>query len=412
MKRNDLEFLSEASKILASSLDYHVTLASIANLVVTNMADFCIIDLLSDVGTMERVAVRVKNPKYKALAQKMYTFAPDPANKDAIYDTARKEKPVLIKKATIKWLDSVSQIPQERKVIRELGLNSHIFAPLISRGIVIGVLTMASQNPTFSYKHSDLLLAEELASRAGIAVDKARLYSEAQNALRLRDEFLSIASHELKTPLTSILLHVQSSLSKVRKHSKEKGTQEKIEQMLETAEQQTKRLGKLISDLLNVSVVSTGRLGLEKEKVRLSDIVLDVLDRLKLHIQEQKYKIDLQMDEKVKGMWDRVRIEQVVSNLLTNALKYGEGKPIHITVAKKGAHAILKVTDEGIGIPKDKQKEIFDRFKRAVSTKDYAGLGLGLYIAKQIVHAHGGRITLEKSARKKGSTFVVSLPLD
>jgi GAF domain-containing protein len=222
MKRNNLAFLAEASKILSSSLDYHVTLASTAHLVVNKIADFCIIDIFQPDGKLERVAVKVKEAQYTKLANKMYKFPPNPANKDAIYDTAFTGEPILIKKSTQRWLQSVSQISQEHEVIRKLNLNSHIFVPLKSRGMVIGVLTIASQNPRFSYSKSDLILAQEVGIRAGIAVDKARLYLEAQQAIQARDEFLSIASHELKTPLTSILLHLQAVLANIRKKNARK----------------------------------------------------------------------------------------------------------------------------------------------------------------------------------------------
>lgn len=410
MKRTHLEFLAEASKILSSTLDYHVTLASVANLVVDNIADFCIIDILQEDESIERVAVKVKNKADNALARQMYKFPPDPNNKEAIYDTARTGKPILIKKATQKWLESVSHISKEHEIIRKLRLNSHIFVPLKSRGMTIGVLTLASQNPKFSYTKAHLLLAEELGIRAGIAVDKARLYSEAQEALRARDEFLSIASHELKTPLTSILLHLQTMLRSISKNSSEKDMQEHLSEMLESTERQAKRMSRLINELLNVSVVSTGRLQLDKEDVVLADLVKEVSDHFKIQIEHFNCKLDLDLDQSVKGYWDKIRIEQVISNLFSNALKYGNGKPIHITVKREGDNACFIIKDQGIGIDPKYRKAIFERFKRAVSEKNYRGLGLGLYIGKQIVQAHGGTIEL-KTMKGKGSTFIVSLPL-
>ncbi|MBI2033432.1 MAG: GAF domain-containing sensor histidine kinase [Candidatus Levybacteria bacterium] len=408
--RRKLSFLAEASKILSSSLDYNKTLSSIADLVVNNIADFCIIDLLKDDGTMHRVAVKIKSPKQSKLANQMYRFPPDPKNKDAIYECAQQEKPILIRKATKKWLDSVSLLEKEHEVIRKLRLNSHIFVPLKSRGRVIGVLTFASQNPRFSYKASDLLLAEELANRSGIAVDNARLYSEAQDAIQARDEFLSIASHELKTPLTSILLHLQTVLSRIRRKSSAEYGDYRIGRMLESTERQTKKLAKLINDLLNISIVSTGRLHLDKERVSLGEIVEDVIDRFKIQLQQEEYSFDLHIDRKVVGKWDKVRIEQIVSNLLSNAIKYGEKRPIHIVVKRRNHTAQLVVQDEGIGIDPKRSKEIFGRFKRGVSNRDYSGLGVGLYISKQIAEAHGGKIKLN-TIPKRGSTFTVELPL-
>lgn len=416
MKRDNLAFLAEASKILSSSLEYKNTLNSIANLVVSSLADFCLIDLLQEDGSMTRVAVKVKDSRESRLANKMYKYPPDPKNKDAIYDTAKTGKPILIKKASKKWLNSVSQLEGEHEIIEKLHLNSHIFVPLKSRGRVIGVLTLASQNPKFSYTKPDVLLAEELANRAGVAVDNARLYTEAQEAVRARDEFLSIASHELKTPLTSILLHLQMVLANIKKKSHEKHghSHEQISSMLESTEKQTKKLAQLINELLNVSVVSTGRLELDKEEVVLATIVKDVIDRFKIQITQGKYKVTLRLDEHIKGWFDKIRIEQIVSNLVSNAIKYGNGKPISISLKKESNQAVLKVKDQGIGIDPKKREKVFERFKRAVSEedhKDYKGLGLGLYIGKQIAEAHGGTITVE-SKKDKGSTFILTLPLE
>ncbi|MBI2074756.1 MAG: GAF domain-containing sensor histidine kinase [Candidatus Levybacteria bacterium] len=410
----NLQFLSEASKILSSSLDYNTTLDSIADLVVTNIADFCIIDLLKEAGEIDRVTVKVADPKKQKLAQRMFNYPPDPKNKDAIYDTARRGRPILIVKATREWINNVSRIPGEHEVIRKLGLNSHIFVPLKSRGKVIGVLTIASSNKDFSYSRSDVVLVGELGARAGIAVDNARLYSEAQEAVRARDEFLSIASHELKTPLTSILLQLQTVLQKIRNNKslyvKKDNYRSNIISMLESTEYQSKRLAKLINDLLNISLVSIGRLELQPERVNLSNIVEDVIRNSEIQFKNAGYKIHVKTDKEIIGRWDKVRIEQVIINLVSNAIKYGNKKPIDIIARKKNNHAELIVKDRGIGISSTHQKHIFERFKRAVSGVEYRGLGVGLYISKQIIETHKGKIEL-KSSIGKGSTFTVKLPL-
>jgi signal transduction histidine kinase len=180
--------------------------------------------------------------------------------------------------------------------------------------------------------------------------------------------------------------------------------------MLESTEKQTKRLSRLINDLLDVSIVSTGKLQLEKEEITLADIVADVIDRFKVQIQNTGSSVTTKLDTSVKGVWDKVRIEQVISNLFSNAIKYGNKKPISVTVKKLENTALFLIKDEGIGINPKKKKEIFERFKRGVSEKDYTGLGLGLYISKQIVEGHGGEIYF-KTALGKGTTFIVELPL-
>lgn len=404
-----IHFLSEASKILSSSLDYNVTLAIVAKLLVTNVADFCIIDIL-DGHKMNRLAVSVSDPAKRDLSQRMLHFLPNPRNKMAIYDTAKRRAPIIIKKATKKWLSSVSNIKGERDIIIELGLNSHIFIPLISRGDVIGVLTLASMDPVFQYDNEDAIFLEELAIRIALAVDKARLYSEAQRALQTRDEFLSIASHELKTPLTSILLNLQGILKKVAKTEGQSKELSDIKKMVEICKNQSERMTRLINDLLNVSVTSTGRFTIEREKMDLVEVVNDAISHFKAQLKKSGTSIIFSPQEPVIGKWDKVRIEQVVTNLISNAIKYGQKKPITIKLSKNEKDAVLTVMDQGIGIDNPYKDIIFQRFKRGDYPKDVNGLGVGLYISKQIIEAHKGELTLESQV-SKGSSFTVTLPL-
>lgn len=409
--QDKIAFLSEASKILSSSLDYNVTLAIISKLIVTNVADFCIIDIF-DGYKMSRLAINVSDPKKHALALKVFNFDPDPRNKDAIYAAAKQGSPIIIKKATKKWIESVSHIKEERETIIKLGLNSHMFIPLKSRGDVIGVITIASMDPKFSYSSEDAIFLEELANRAGTAVDKARLYLEAQNALRTRDEFLSIASHELKTPLTSILLNLHGMLDKIQKTKSSTTEINEIIKLIELSRKQSHRMARLINDLLNVSVVSTGRLKLEREKMDIVELVKDVVSQFKMRLSNEKVtvKIDAPV-EHIYGNWDTIRLEQVISNLLSNAIKYGNKKPVTIKISLDDSNVKIQVIDQGIGIPKRDIELIFMRFKRAVSSQQFSGLGVGLYISKQIVEAHHGTLDVQ-SAPGQGSIFSINLPIE
>lgn len=407
--KNPLEFLSEASKILSSSLDYHLTLVIIAKLVVSNFADFCMIDIFED-GKMKRLAVKIADPKKQKMANLMFQYPPDPRNKKAIYEAYNTGNPIVIRRVTKKWLKTVSRINEERELVEKLNLKSFIFAPLKSRKNVIGVLTIASSKNDFHYSSDDGLLANEIAGRAGIAVDKARLFSELQDAILTRDEFLSIASHELKTPLTSILLNLQQILHKIKNSKDNNLNKDQIIQMIETSEKQSKRMASLINDLLNVSVLSTGRLQIEKERMDLNNSVIEVLNRFDTQMKKLKIPYKLITCPGTIGNWDKVRIEQVISNLISNAIKYGRGKLISIEVKKVDNQGVLIVSDKGIGVSKKDQEKIFGRFNRAVTQKDYKGLGIGLYISKQIVEAHNGKVTV-KSQKNKGSTFTLFLPL-
>lgn len=234
---------------------------------------------------------------------------------------------------------------------------------------------------------------------------------KAQIEVKARDEFLSIASHELKTPLTSVVLQLQTALNNISNVSLANFSVENLLKMLKSAEQQSRRLTKMINDLLNVSLITTGRLELEREEVNLTQVVKEVVDRFSERLEKEQYSLKLQIPEKpIVGRWDKVRVEQVITNLVSNAIKYGRGKPIEVSVSKNGSFAKLIVKDEGIGIPKEHQQRIFGRFQRAVSAAEYKGLGIGLYITHQIVKAHGGKVKISSKAGK-GSTFVVELPL-
>jgi signal transduction histidine kinase len=234
--------------------------------------------------------------------------------------------------------------------------------------------------------------------------------AKARDEIRARDEFLSIASHELKTPLTSMLLKLQTVLHNVRNVSLANFSVENLLKMLESAEIQSKRLSKMINDLLNVSLITSGKLDLELEEVDLTRVVKDVTERFSERLEKDGITLQLDAHQPVLGMWDKLRIEQVVTNLISNAIKYGNGKPIAVRVVKHTNDVRLVVKDNGIGIKSTDQKLIFDRFVRAVTDQSYKGLGIGLYITYQIVRAHKGTIRVE-SEPEKGSTFTVVLPL-
>jgi signal transduction histidine kinase len=231
-----------------------------------------------------------------------------------------------------------------------------------------------------------------------------------QKEVKARDDFLSIASHELKTPLSAMLLQIQTALHNIRTVSLANFSVERLMNMLQSTEQQSKRLSKMINDLLNVSLITTGRLELEKEEVDLTTLVKDVVERFSDKAEKEGSPIALHAHEPVVGDWDKLRISQAVTNLISNAIKYGNGKPITIEVIKHKSMGRMTITDHGIGIPIDRQERIFERFERGVANHDYKGLGVGLYISQQIVNTHQGKIKL-KSVQNEGSTFIIELPL-
>ena len=405
--RNKIDFLSSTSKILSSSLDYNVTLVSIAKLVVESVADFCMIDLF-DEGELKRVTVKMFDKKKNKLAQKFYNFPPDPKNKSAIYDAARLGYPIIIKETTDKWLENVSNFNNERILVRELGFTSLIFVPLQSRNEVIGVITIASIEKGFSYDMEDSIFIKEIADRAAITVDKARLYSQAQEAIKTRDEFLAIASHELKTPLTSILLSLQLILKRLKKTSQ---SDDELTKSVEVAIETSKRMSVLIKDLLNVSLTSSEYFQIYPEPLNLSELLKEIYINFELLLKNKNQKLLIKENEKnLIVSWDKIRMEQAISNLVSNSIKYGLSKPITIYTEKKENIVKITVEDKGIGISNHEKKVIFDVFKRGEAIKKkYGGIGVGLFIASKIVEAHNGEITIEDK-KGKGSKFIIQIP--
>lgn len=239
--------------------------------------------------------------------------------------------------------------------------------------------------------------------------DVKRAHESAKEAIRLRDEFLSIASHELRTPLATLSLQLDGLL---RLLGQENGNGAPSRELAKArgARKQATRLEKLIGDLLDVSRITGGRLALEPEEVDLDALVRDVVDRLGDDLERAGSRIDLASKGPIVGRWDRLRLEQVVTNLLANAVKYGLGKPIRVSVEQDADRVQVSVQDFGIGISCEDQSRIFDRFERAASLHHYGGFGLGLWITQQIIDAMDGRIRVE-SEPNHGSTFTVELPI-
>jgi signal transduction histidine kinase len=237
-----------------------------------------------------------------------------------------------------------------------------------------------------------------------VAVWNGRLFHRAKDAVRLREEFLLVASHELRTPLTSLMLASQS-LASGRSPAGGDGKRPAIDMIV----RQTRRLAKLVEDLLDVSRIEAGQLPLEWERVDLSALAREVTGRFADEAARAGSPLSLAVEEPLGGTWDRSRLDQVISNLLANAIKFGAGKPIEISTRREGLRAVLAVQDHGIGIDPEQLPHVFERFERGVSTRNYGGLGLGLYIARNIVERMGGVIRCE-SVPGDGARFVVSLP--
>lgn len=244
----------------------------------------------------------------------------------------------------------------------------------------------------------------------GVAEERERLLEDRRQAIQARDQFLAIAAHELRTPLATLALLVDHLAATLGPESPTlPGAACAHGQQLGLLKRQIDRLTALVVQMLDVSRITAGGLQLTPAPIDLRDVVRDVVNRFELEITRRNVCVTVDAPGPVPGAWDADRVEQVVTNLLSNALKYGAGRPIDISVHGEPTRALLVVRDRGVGIPEDEREKVFGPFARATTSRYHPGLGLGLWIVHQIVEASAGRITLD-SRVEEGSTFTVELP--
>jgi signal transduction histidine kinase/HAMP domain-containing protein len=397
------DFLSRATALLVESLDVEATLQRLARMAVPFLGDWCVIDIVGEDGVFRRVAGAHADASQQPVLDELMKGAPP--NKDSVEPVAlvvESGEPLLFAEVTAERLDRIARNEREKTLLRELGTRSMLVLPLRVRDRVLGAVTLASRGDERPYDMNDLLLARELANRVALAVENARLFHEIEDALHMRETFVSIAAHELRTPLTALKLRLQGA-------TRASINANVSSQWLDGAQRQVDRLARLVNQLLELSRLEKGKFALQHERIDLRDVVDEVAEQLSAEFVNSGSKLDASEVQHVEGSWDRLRLEQVVTNLLTNALKFGQGRPIHVSLTADAGRARLVVRDEGLGIAEEAQGRIFGAFERAVSERHYGGLGLGLYITKLIVEAHGGTIRLA-SEPGKGATFVVELP--
>jgi signal transduction histidine kinase len=260
------------------------------------------------------------------------------------------------------------------------------------------------------FRSLTLISVMQVALRARKRQFQVRDLLEAQvKATNIRDEFISIASHELKTPLTALKL--QSQISKWQaKNTDAPMTQEQISKFVNLTSNQVDRLTRLVEDMLDVSRINSQKLLLERTTFDLVELAEEIIDRLTPQLETAGCETELVQQGPVAGVWDRYRIEQILYNLLTNAIRYAPGKPVKVEVLQEEHTGVIRVSDQGGGIAPENQERIFQRFERAVASNNISGLGLGLYICKQIAESHQGSISVE-SELGRGSVFTVRLPI-
>jgi signal transduction histidine kinase len=410
MVADRLRLLLDASELLGGSLDYESTIHALARFLVPRFADGCAIDVVEPSGKVRRAALIIDDEAKAPLAAELMEIGPpDPAAPNGILAILERGAAMLVPEFTDEGLERGARDARHLALLRALDMKAGMIVPLSGPSGPLGVLWLFTLGSNRRFDETDLALARDLARRAALAIENARLYRDAREAILARDTFLSVASHELKTPLTALQLQVQS-IARLLEDPQVDVPRMALVTKIATAERQLKRLHRLINDLLDVSRISSGRLELRLERVDLAAMTRAVVARLEPALSDAGCSVAIDARVSVLGRWDRLRLEQVLTNLLANAAKYGAGKPIEICVSATPTTALVSVADSGIGIACEDHRRIFRRFERAASDRHYGGLGMGLWIAHQIVEAHAGTIEVE-SEIGRGAKFTVALPV-
>lgn len=413
-----LGFLAEASARLASSLDYGTTLQQVAQAVVPRMADWVTLNLIDDNGELHQVASGHTDATRERLANSMRQLYPRSQDDDTspVMRVLRTGRPAFIPEVGPDALRAISRDDEHLRIWQSLAPRSVIIVPLSGHQGVLGTLSLITTSDSERrFTPADVPMAEDLARRAALAVENAQLYAQAQEAIRTaeeavraREEFLSVAAHELKTPVTSLRGFAQLTL-RALEHDRELD-RERLHHALTVVNQQSDKLRRLVAQLLDISRIQSGRLQLELEEVDLSQLVNGVVAVMQQQSQYHTVQVNMPASQPVR--MDPLRLEQVLTNLLDNAIKYSpQGGPIDIDIwAPDPEHVTLTVRDRGPGIRPEHRAHIFERFYQAGADAEHAaGMGLGLYICREIVEMHGGSIGAEFPT-DGGARFVITLP--
>ncbi|MBH8578203.1 GAF domain-containing protein [Nostocaceae cyanobacterium CENA369] len=410
-------FLASASAVLASSLDYQITLERLAQLAVSELADWCTIHIVEEDGSIEQIAVAHTDPAKLQWAQQIRQKYPlDPNAPRGAALTLRTGQSDFLADIPEELLVQAARDPEHLEILRQVGFKSIMTVPLKTQTQILGVITFVSAESGLRYDQIDLQLAEELAHRASLAMENAQLYRVAQHdrakaeaANRVKDEFLAVLSHELRSPLNPIL-----GWTKMLRSRRLDST--KAEQALETIERNAKLQAELIEDLLDVSRILQGKMTLNVAPVNLAATIQAATETVRLAAETKNIHIQTRLNPIYGTVFgDANRLQQVVWNLVSNAVKFTpSGGRVEVELKQGGMYAEIQVKDTGIGINPEFLPHVFEYFQQedATTTRKFGGLGLGLAIVRHLTELHGGTVQVDSPGQNLGTIFTVLLPLN
>jgi signal transduction histidine kinase len=391
--RDRIEFLARASEVLASTLEFDDTLHQVANLTVPRLADWCIVDLVDDAGRVQRAQVVHSRPMASDLLRRVRDAVPRMDDGVGPGWVMRRQQPVLGK-------DGFEAALSE-ELDRLLGVRSFVQAPMRLHGRAVGVITLMFTRSDRLYRDEDMGLVCDLASRAAAALQNARLYREARRAARIRDDLLAIVSHDMRTPLGVVAMQAQ----RLPRMSNEPA----VTAAAAMIQRATDQMGRLIGDLLDLASIERGRLSIELRPVDAVPVIAEVAAMFEEPARARDVNLLVTPPAALAVLADRARLMQILTNLIDNAIKFTPaGGTVQVAVAADGGNSRFTVTDDGPGVAPDQVRHLFDPFWQA--RDDARGRGLGLYIARGLVTAHGGTISVD-SRPGAGTRMSFTLPL-
>jgi signal transduction histidine kinase len=397
-------FLAQTATVFDTALEPEATVVSLARLAVPALAECAVVDLVHEDGFVRRVDVVDVDPSRREMTLTIRRQAPNLRSESPFSRAIRTGQAALL--TQVPERENGGGDPDHERLMKDLQCQSLLLIPLVARGQTLGLLTLASRERR--YDAADLALAQELAGRAAMALDNARLYREAQAASRAKDDFLATVSHELRTPINAVL----GWATMLRRHRLDEA---RAEYACDAIEQSARAQAQLLEQLLDVSRAIAGKLDLHLAPAHLAGTVEAAIDAVRPDADDKKVRISSRLDRSIPLLIvDPERLQQVVVNMVANAVKFSaEEGTVQVELRRDDRFVEIVVEDHGVGIKREFLPYVFDRFRQAGTKPDGVnrGLGLGMSIARDIVERHGGTITADSAGEGKGATFTVRLPV-